>query len=562
MLCVAAGCSSGSDPGDGSGDGAAGAMASGGKADGSGDGSTGGEATASGGRTSGGTGTGSGGKGSANGGSATGGQAGEGNPESGGSAGNGGSGGGPLPSTPKAPAVERGGSYFGFSERFNRYYTDESYEPKQVVFVSPSGTGTGASEADPASVEEALAAAEPGTTVRFIPGSYSGCYELSTDQSGTYDDPVVLYGERNADGSLGVTIDCCDSGRHTCINLEAADYVAVDGFALRGGYYGVRSVSASYAADDHQVGAAVLHCEGYDQDRDPFFTGGADWFVIEGVFAHDVGTADGHGIYLSNGSDFNIARYNETRQTSSSDFQINADPLSTCVDEGVDVFAEECAGLAGSAPNAGAGASDYMWIEGNFFHHSGAQGANFTSVRHSRITNNIFAFATRHGVSFWQETDNPDLGSHDNFVAHNLFLTSSGQHAVQMINSSSNNEFRNNLVLAVSGNPLGGDSGGLLLETDGTTLDSTVFSDNFWISGSFGSADAAPSYEPAAPDRWLETWDDAWFPDLSPTANQPDAYHATAGAPWLDVAPRLGEVTTDRDGGARNDPTDAGPFEQ
>jgi hypothetical protein len=59
--------------------------------------------------------------------------------------------------------------------------------------------------------------------------------------------------------------------------------------------------------------------------------------------------------------------------TASSDFQINADPAYTCTDGGVDVADPGCDGVAGSSTTGGRGASDFMLIEANFFHHSLAQ---------------------------------------------------------------------------------------------------------------------------------------------------------------------------------------------
>ena len=104
----------------------------------------------------------------------------------------------------------------------------------------------------------------------FTAGTYAGCFELDSDHSGTYDSPIVLLGERKADGSPAATINCCSSGRKTCINLEASDYVAVDGFELVGGDYGVRSVGAGYPANQHQKGTAVLNNLGHGQNKDPF----------------------------------------------------------------------------------------------------------------------------------------------------------------------------------------------------------------------------------------------------------------------------------------------------
>ncbi len=163
--------------------------------------------------------------------------------------------------------VTRGADYFDFPEQFNRYYTDCDWQPSSTVYVSPDGTGNGSSAASPASVSSALSDAVPGRKIQFLSGSYDGCFELDSEHSGTYDDPIVLAAEP------GVTINCCDSGRRTCFNLEAADYVAIDGFELVGGDYGVRAVGAGYPADEHQRGIAVLNNVGHGQNKDPFFTG-------------------------------------------------------------------------------------------------------------------------------------------------------------------------------------------------------------------------------------------------------------------------------------------------
>jgi len=461
-----------------------------------------------------------------------------------------------------APAVTRGGQYFGFPEKFNRYYTDCSWQPSSTVYVSPTGSGDGSSSTSPTSVATALAAVVPGRKVVFTAGTYSGCFELGSDQSGTYDNPIVLVGERKADGSPAATINCCSTGRKTCINLEAADYVAVDGFELVGGDYGLRSVGSDYPADQHQKGVAVLNNVDHGQNKDPFFTGQSDWFVIEHCTGYDSGPTDGHGIYLSNGSDWNIARYNETYNTSSSDFQINADPLSTC-----DVYDDpECDAVAGSSTTGGRGASDFMLVDSNFFHHSKAQGPNFTSVRNSLIKNNIFALPATHGTSFWQETDNPKLGSSNNVVAHNLFITqANGDHAVQFIVNSTGNQFKNNVVVAVtiSGTTISANPQGLLLDTDSTTVQANTFEHNAWISGYFDSEDSSAPYAPNANELRLTTFQASWF-GAFPTGvgHDPAAFAPTATAPWLDLGNLLPEVPTDRDGAARHAPVDLGPFER
>ena len=178
-----------------------------------------------------------------------------------------------APTDPGKPAVTRGGRYMGFAEKFNRYYTDPAWKPSRVVYVSPNGSGNGASRDTPTSVRAAVQAARAGTQIYFLRGKYQGCFEFTKENSGTYDDPIVLYAERNEDKTLGVAMTCCNGGRQTCFNFEAADYVAVDGFELIGGRYGVRAIGAGYAASQHSRGIAVIDCLGHDQNNDPFISG-------------------------------------------------------------------------------------------------------------------------------------------------------------------------------------------------------------------------------------------------------------------------------------------------
>ena len=454
----------------------------------------------------------------------------------------------------------------GFTERFNRYYTDRTWKPGSTVYVSPNGSGTGSSRANAAGVTRALNSAVPGTMIVFTAGTYSSCYQVDNEHGGNYDNPVVLYGERKPDGSLGVVVNCCSSGPKRCFNLEAADYIALDGFELVGGDYGVRSVGADFASNKHQKGVAVLNSVGHGQHKDPFFTGQSDWFVIEHCTAYDTGKGDGHGIYLSNGSDWNIARYNETYNTVSSDFQINADPTLTCREQGVAFDDPECDAVAGSSPTGGRGASDFMLIEGNFFHHSKAQGPNLTSVRNSVIRNNIFALPARHGTSFWQETDNPKLGSSNNLVAHNLFVTSVGDRPViEIIKSSTNNQVLNNVLVAVTvnGNAVTANPDGQLLETDSTTVNATRFDHNDWISGHFISRDTAPPHVPSATEHRQTSFDPSWFAAFPTTlGHDPAAFAPTSTAPRLDLGNLLSDAPTDRAGTARHAPVDLGPYER
>lgn len=456
---------------------------------------------------------------------------------------------------PAKPAIARGAKFMGFAEKFNRYYTDPSWKPARTVYVSPNGSGNGRTRANPKSVPAALADARPGDLIHFNRGKYNACYELDEDRSGTYAKPIVLYGERTANQSLGVSINCCGSGRQTCINLENASYVAVDGFELIGGAYGVRVVGAGYAASEHARGAAVLNSVGHDQDRDPFFSGQTDWAVWEENVAYGAGTGDGHGIYLSNGSDWNIVRRNETFSNSSSDFQINADPFSTCQDEGIAFDDPRCDAYAGTG-EGGRGASDYFLVDGNYFHHSDGPGANFTSVRRSVVRNNVFGFAARHNVSFWQETDNPKLGSRENDILHNLFITTD-RHALQFVNNSTKNRFINNVLLGVriTGGQARANPAATLLEVDGT-VGGNVYRGNLYVAGRMEGR------SPNANETKRSGFSAAWYKNFPLQLNHnANAFKPTASAPFLGKGDLVKAARKDRNGKTRKDPVDLGPIE-
>ncbi len=460
-----------------------------------------------------------------------------------------------APGERPAPAVARGGDFMGFAERFNRYYTDPSWKPSKTLYVSPDGSGDGATRETPMAVADAVAAARPGTEIYFLRGAYTGCFEFTKENSGSYDEPVLLYGERNEDGSLGVTMQCCTTGRKTCFNFEDADYVAVDGFELIGGDYGVRAVGRGFPASEHSRGIAVLNCVGHDQDRDPFKTAQSDWNVIEKTVGYGAKEGDGHGIYISGGSDWNIVRFNETYGNVSSDFQINADPASTCADVGIPFADPRCDAYAGEG-EGGQGASDYMLVDSNYFHHGLGPGPNFTSVRRSVVRNNIFGPQARHNVSFWQETDNPKLGSSENKILHNLFITT-GRHGVQFSSHSDRNEFANNVILGlqVDGDKAAANPKALLMEVD-ETAGGNVYRGNLYVSGHLEGR------EPNGDETAREDFSPAWFASFPATLqHDPNVFAPTAEAPFLGQGRRSPDAPVDRNGAARPDPADLGPIE-
>ncbi len=457
---------------------------------------------------------------------------------------------------PNIPAVARGASFMGFPEKYNRYYTDPAWRPSRTLYVSPSGGSNGATRDTPMSVKEALAAANPGTVIQFLAGNYQGGYEISKEQSGTHDEPIVLYAERKADNTIAVFMDCNAGKRKSCFNLEAADYIAIDGFELTGGAYGVRAVGAGFPASEHSRGIAVVNCKGHDQERDPFFTAQSDWAVFERNLGYGAKKGDGHGFYLSNGGDWNIVRNNETHSNVSSDFQINADPQSTCVEVGIDAADPKCDAIAGEG-EGGQGASDFFLVEGNYFHHGLGPGANFTSVRRSIIRNNIFGPQARHNVSFWQETENPKLGTSENKMLHNLFITGNKRPAVQFIKNSTRNEFANNVVLGitVNGGNVAPNPSAVLMEVDGTVGDN-AYRSNLYGPGQLEGRSAADS------EIVLPAFEPAWFAKFPVTASDgPEGFAPVPSSPLHGKAALNADALFDRSGNARADAADLGPIE-
>lgn len=460
----------------------------------------------------------------------------------------------PVATIKAAPAVKRGAKFFGFPERFNRYYTDPGWKPAATIFAGPKGGGDGSVREKPATLADAVSRARPGTLIYVLRGAYKGGIEFTTEMSGTYDAPIVLFGERKVDNTSGVTVDCAVGDRKTCFNFEGANYIAVDGFELVGGIYGVRAIGLGFAASEHSRGVAILNNSGRDQDRDPFKTAQADWSVIENNLGIRAKKGDGHGIYVSGGSDWGIVRLNETHSNASSDLQINADPASTCEGVGVPYDDPRCDAFAGEG-EGGQGASDYFLVEGNYCHRSEV-GPNFTSLRRSMIRNNIFGPQTRHNASFWQETDNPKLGSSENRIFNNLFITTK-RHALKFENNSGRNILGNNVLLGISieGGKVTANPSALLTETDATS-ENNQYHSNVYVSGTFEGR------KPGQDEMTLGDFEQSWFKAFPTGTSDPlDGFAPNAGAPFLDKGKATPDVPSDRFGTARRAPSDPGPIE-
>lgn len=378
------------------------------------------------------------------------------------------------------------------TEKFNRYYTDQNWRPKRIIYVSMSSKSSkflAQSYQQPITIKSAIQNLKAGDLI-FIKRTNSAAeninIKLDEDHSGNILNPVVFYGERNPDGSLGVHFKCASRGSNansSCFNLEASHYIAIDGFKLEGGSYGVRSVGAGYEKEKHQNGSLLVNNIAFNQYKDPLFSAQSDWLVAESNTVFGAQKGDGHGIYLSNGSDWNIVRYNEIYNNVSSDFQVNADPVSTCKEAGIAYSSKACNGSA--RENMGQGVSEFFTISHNFMHDGLGQGPNFTSLRHSIINNNIFGPYSKHNTSFWQETTEPLLGSSNNKFSNNL-LIAMRSHILQFLAHSNQNIINNNIFLSLNINANLINSRLQVIETDATTQDNRYVNNTYYTGPDIG----------------------------------------------------------------------------
>ncbi|MFL5736431.1 MAG: hypothetical protein ACJ76P_03735 [Actinomycetota bacterium] len=457
-----------------------------------------------------------------------------------------------------SPAVDRGATFFGEPERFNRYYTDPSWTPLRTVFVSPSGGGSGATRGDPTTPHAAIADVRPGDLIQFEAGTYVGSggsdasLNLGARDDGTYQEPIILRADRGPNGEYDVVFKDC--GSRACINMEFADYVAVDGFRFVSGAKGIRFAGDSSAPN---IGGVALDNRTDGMGDDGIFTGRSDWLVVEGNHTSD--SVDEHGIYVSNGGDFGILRGNESDGNNGTGVQINADPHFVC---GHRLDAKAC---WGSAKNGlGNGISEFWLVEDNYFHNDQV-GMNLTSVRNSIVRNNAVVWNDNHGVAIWQEVKanggtgsvspdqmDPRYGGKHMRIADNVFAQTIGtNYALSIVSWATKAQVVNNVFVGSGENHP-------LVNLDSSTADAS-FSGNLFaaagsIDGTRGTGDTVKAnFDPG----WFQQWDASGaspFADLAPAD--------VAGSPVVSAAPFTSLAPEDAFGKARPLTTvDRGPIE-
>lgn len=277
-----------------------------------------------------------------------------------------------------------------------------------------------------ATLQRAAYEVGPGDEVVVHAGSYAG-FLIDSDpaRSGT---PEARVTWRPAAGDEGrVVIDRPGpenyprGGGKNHIDLTRVHYWTLEGLVLVGSSRA--GIAVLGFPDDPSVGVHVRGCELRDNRVWGIFTGFADDFVAEGN--RSSGTAEQHGIYVSNTSHRPVVRGNELFDNASCGLHMNGDVSS--------------------------GGEGYIFgalVEDNVIHGNGrlgGSGINCDGCKDAVIRNNLLYDTHASGVSLFAiNAAGPSTG---NLVVSNTILQSAqGRYAVNIQNGSTGNVVFDNLL--------------------------------------------------------------------------------------------------------------------
>jgi hypothetical protein len=150
------------------------------------------------------------------------------------------------------------------------------------------------------------------------------------------------------------------------------------------------------------------------------------------------GSLDEHGIYHSNSGDRAVIVGNWCHDNRASGIQINADPLFLTP-------------IGGYVPD---GISSECVVTRNLCVDNGQLGGaaiNLASVRRSVIRNNLILnsqWMNSTGIALWDDGAGTIWGCQDNVIEHNTvaYAGGTGRYAVSLLNGSTGNQIRNNVL--------------------------------------------------------------------------------------------------------------------
>lgn len=297
--------------------------------------------------------------------------------------------------------------------RGHRPFRIEPLEPRIAMsnfFVSPSGNdaAAGSAVAPWRTLQKAANVVRAGDSVSVRSGTYVG-FDLRSD--GTAAAPITFRAEP------GVTINARNARTPDGINLEGADYIAIEGFRVVGlPRAGIRSVVNHHVTIRNNV-ADLNGTWG-------IFTGFSDDLLIVGNTTSRSGTE--HGIYVSNSGDRPVIRQNTIFGNRGSGIHMNGD-----------------------ASAGGDGIITGALVEDNTIYDNGRGGGssiNADGVQGSRFQNNLIYNAHATGIALFRGDGGG--GSSNNVVVNNTVqIAAAGRWALSISDGSTNNAVYNNILL-------------------------------------------------------------------------------------------------------------------
>jgi hypothetical protein len=296
-------------------------------------------------------------------------------------------------------------------------------------YVSPSGSDAN-NGLTPATawrqISWAASHVGPGAIVDIADGAYAGPV-LIYNLAGTQAAPVIFRATGNAAVLTGS--GNTNNDNRNSIFIGSSSHIVFHGLKVFASLRAGVRVSLS-----HHV--TIQGCVFGNHQKWGIFTDYADDLSLLGNECF--GSIDEHGIYHSNSGDRAVIAGNFCHDNNASGIQINADPLFLTP-------------IGGYVPD---GISFHCVVERNLLSDNGEIGGaaiNLASIRSSVIRNNVIVNDTwinSTGIALWDDGAGTQWGCKDNLVEHNTvaYTTGKGRYAIGLLNGSTGNVIRNNVL--------------------------------------------------------------------------------------------------------------------
>lgn len=391
-----------------------------------------------------------------------------------------------------------------------------------TYYVSPTGSdaAAGSSAAPWRTLQKAAATMVAGDTVLAADGDYPG--GITQTRDGTAGAPITF---RAVNPGKAVVRGDQTSNRDA-IYLNESHYVVLDGLFVRNAIRAGLRISLTN-------GVVVRRCTFANNGTWGIFTDYDNDSLLE--YNECYGSGREHGIYVSNGGDRPIVRFNKIHDNYASGIQINADP--DFVDPSLGARAD------GITVNA--------VVEGNVVYNNGTAGGaaiNLASVRNSRIVNNLLYNNKAGGISGWDNGAGVEWGSKNNLILHNTiyFQPGVGRWCISIKNGSTGNVVQNNVLS-------GGARGALEYDNDSSYVSDYNVLERAGSTGVVTNEDLGPWWTLA---QWQSnSGNDLHSVDadprfVNPTAATPD-FQLQSSSPAIDSGVNRPDVTADLAGVTR-----------